>query len=97
MHEQRGSFQGINTCDVTDVGIFSFPSILLDESESRTILSRPDINAFLGKLQREKVLTADVVNTRWQRVVGLYQYPSFFKSYYNGSTYVSLEDVMLIQ
>ena len=34
MHEQRGSFQGVDTCDVTDIGDFSFTSVFLDESES---------------------------------------------------------------
>ena len=28
MHEQRGSFQGIDTCDVTDFGDFRFCSVL---------------------------------------------------------------------
>ena len=77
MHEQRGSFQRIDTCDVMDVGNFSFPFVLLDKSESRTILNRTDTNALLGKLQREEVLIADTVIARLQRVGDLYQDPSF--------------------
>ena len=53
MHEQRGSFQGIDTCDVTDFGDFSFTSILLDESESRSIMNRPDINSLLDSLEKD--------------------------------------------
>ena len=47
MIAQNGSFQGIDTCDVTDFGKFNLRSRLLNESESRTIHSRPDINALL--------------------------------------------------
>ena len=50
MHEQQGSFQGIDTCDVTDFGDFSFCSVILDESESRSIMNRPDINSLLDNL-----------------------------------------------
>ena len=53
MHEQRGSFQGIDTCDVVMFGNFSFPSMLLDQSESRSIQYRPDINALLDTLQKD--------------------------------------------
>ncbi len=52
MHEQRGSFQGVDTCDVTNFGDFSFCSVLLDDSELRTIKHRPDINALLDSLEK---------------------------------------------
>ena len=39
MHQQQGSFQGIDTCDVTNYGDFSKTSVILDENESRTIIS----------------------------------------------------------
>ena len=32
IHEQRVSFQGIDTCDVTIFGQFNYCSVLLDES-----------------------------------------------------------------
>ena len=68
IHEQRGSFQGIDTCDVCCVGGFSFPSIILDESESRTIINRPDINVRLDKLSKDKSLTKNAVDARRQRI-----------------------------
>ena len=48
--EQKGSFQGINTCDVTNFGNFDFKSTLLEESESMTIKYRLDINSVLNEL-----------------------------------------------
>ena len=57
MHEHRKTFQGIDTCNITTVGNFSFPSIILEESELHAIKTRPDINALLRNLRREKFLT----------------------------------------
>ena len=57
MYDQGGSFQGIDTCNLRKYGNFSFCSILLDESESRTIAYFPDINALLTKLKKENILS----------------------------------------
>ena len=54
MNEQRGSFSGIDTCSITNVGKFDFTSILLGESEARSIICRPDINALLNNLVKGK-------------------------------------------
>ena len=62
MSEHRGSFQGINTCSITNFGDFSFTSVLLDESESTSIAMIPDINYLPLKLQIERYLSIDVVN-----------------------------------
>ena len=56
MHEQRGSFQGINTCNVTTFGDFSKTSILLDESKSRSITYRRDDNMLLSQLEKDSVI-----------------------------------------
>ena len=53
MHEQRGLFQGIDTCSITQFGYFSFTSVILDESEGISIEMRPGINYLLLTLQRE--------------------------------------------
>ena len=37
MHEQRGTFNGIDTCNVTSYGRFDFCSKILNESEGRSI------------------------------------------------------------
>ena len=78
MHEQRGLFQGIDTCDITTVRNFSVPSILLEESESRTIINRSDINTSVRKLHREKFLTAESVSVRRENGNKIFPYPSFF-------------------
>ena len=67
MHTQRGLFQEIDTCDINIVRNFNFPSILLEESELRTIINIPNINASLGKIHRENFLTAESVNVRRER------------------------------
>ena len=97
MHKQRGSFQGIDTYNVCSVGDFSFPSVILDESESRTIINRPDINAHLDKLSNDGFLTKNSVEIRRQMARDLYSDTKTFEPYYDGCTYVSLEDAMLTQ
>ena len=57
MHKQKGSFHGIDTCDVTNFGNFTVTSILLDENESRSIVYRPVINILMTNLQKENVIT----------------------------------------
>ena len=54
MHEQRGTFNGIDTCNLTSYHQFDFRSKLLSDSESRSIVNRPDINGLLNQLVEEK-------------------------------------------
>ena len=61
MHEQRGSFQGVDTHDLRKYGDFCFCLVLLDESESRTIAYRPDINALLTKLKKENIFSSNTI------------------------------------
>ena len=56
-------FNGIDTCSITNFGDFSFCSKLLDESESRAIAHRPDINALLGNLTKLNVLSKNAVKS----------------------------------
>ena len=69
MSKQRGSFQGIETCSIKKFGDFSFTSVLLDESESRSTAMRPDINDLLSELQREIYLSTDAVNAMCAREI----------------------------
>ena len=48
MHEQRGTFNGIDTCSITNFGNFDCCSYLRHESECRSIKFRPDINPLLS-------------------------------------------------
>jgi len=59
MHEQRGTFNGIDTCNVIDHGRFDQYSILRFEAEARSIFNRPDINVLLTQLSDQKVITKD--------------------------------------
>ena len=56
MKEQRGSFNGIDTCNITQYLNFKLLSYLLEENESRSLLGRPDINALLDQFVKEKVI-----------------------------------------
>ena len=53
MMEQRGNFNGIDTCNVTQYRDFQLLSVLLEEYESRSIIGRPDINALLDQFVHE--------------------------------------------
>lgn len=97
MHEQQGSFQGVDTCSVTSFGDFSKSSILLDESESRSIVGQPDINALLQKLQKQKHLSISSVNTMRERATSVYPSSSSFNKYTYGCTFVPFWDAMEMQ
>ena len=97
MNEQRGSFQGIDICDVTNFGNFSFCSALLDESESRTIKHRPDINSLLDQLTRDAYLTSTTVKAMCERAIDNGPSDEIIKKCLVGATYVSLEDALLLQ
>ena len=97
MHEQRGSFQGIDTCDVRDFGDFSFTSKLLDESEARSVALRPDINSLLTKLQKDHHVPEEFVQQKRERAQLLCHDVSLYDEYLHGSTYVPLEDALIMQ
>ena len=59
MHEQRGPFNGIDTCNVTSYGNFEVCSKLLNDSESKAIANRPDINALFNKFCNENKITQE--------------------------------------
>ena len=84
MHEQIGSFQGVNTCDVCSADSFSLPSMIHGKSEWRTIINRPDINAYLDKMNGNGFLTKDSVEARLQRARVVYPDIKTLESYYNG-------------
>ena len=60
MFKQTGNFNGIDTCSASSYGDFSEISLLSSEAEARSIYNRPDINAHLSKLTKEKVITSFV-------------------------------------
>eukprot|EP00957_Ditylum_brightwellii_P149997 11423897-Ditylum_brightwellii.AAC.1 len=54
--EQKGTFLGIDTCSVTNLGDFSFCSKLLHDAETRSLKNRPDMNIILLQLAKENVM-----------------------------------------
>ena len=93
MHEQRGCFNGIDTCNVTSFRNFGFRSKLLSDAESRSILNRPDINALLHQLVEEKAISEFICNDKQQYAHKLYSNFNF-DTYICGSTYVPFESVI---
>ena len=63
MQEQRGNFNGIDTCSVTQYRNFKLLSYLLQENESRSIRGRPDINALLDEFVKESLIPAEFAET----------------------------------
>ena len=97
MHEQRGSFQGIDTCTMTTFRDFSFCSRLLDESESRSIKYRADINCLLGNLEKEGYISSLQVDGMRKRAMEACPSDDVMKRCLSGATYVTLEDAMSLQ
>ena len=52
----RGSFQGISTCNVQEYGHFNTNSVFLDQSESYSIANRLDINSPIDQLVEKHVI-----------------------------------------
>lgn len=57
MHEQRGTFNGLDTCSVTNYGKFDSSSILLQQVQDLSLYGRPDLNAHLSVLVTEKAVS----------------------------------------
>ena len=53
MHKQRGNFNGIDTCSITQFRNFKIISYLLQENESRSICGCPYINSLLHQFVKE--------------------------------------------
>ncbi len=96
MHEQRGCFNGLDTCSVTNYGNFAFTSYLLEENEARSIWNRPDINALLTQLAEDGVISHYIANERRKTARDLCQSIDFTK-FTSGGSYVPLNTAILIQ
>ena len=87
MHEQRGTFNGIDTCSVTTFHNFALTSNLLRENEHRSIVNRPDINNLLDKLCVEKKLPSTFVQNIRENARNECR-DIDFQYYMSGATYV---------
>ena len=95
--EQRGSFNGIDTCDITNYGDFSFCSKLLDENESRAIAHRPDINALLSKLMKSNILSKEAIKNMRDSAKSKFPDDNSLMEYWQGATYISFDDAIELQ
>ena len=96
MHEQRGTFNGIDTCNITSYRNFNFRSVLLRNAEARSIINRPDINALLSQMVEEGTMSKCVAEGK--RVHAQKKFGDFnFHKYVVGATYVPLECAILMQ
>ena len=57
MYQQSRTFNGIDTCCVTNFGRTDINSKFFYESEARSIANRIDINAHLTKTRKEKKIS----------------------------------------
>ena len=97
MQHQTGNFQGIDTCDIVNFGDFSYCSALLDESESRSLMKRPDINSLLDNFEQDGYMTSSTVNGLRERALKNCPSDRILQKCLHGATYVELEDAMIIQ
>ena len=97
MFQQTGTFSGIDTCTASSYGRFDLPkSMLLNESESRSLFNRHDINIHLQTLQKEKIISEVVAKSKISMAKSFSSKFDYSK-YYKGATYVSLEASVMLQ
>ena len=93
MHEQKGSFNGIDTCSVTLFGKFDFQSSLSAVNDARSLSQRPDIHAHLQTLVNEKVISDYVKRGREKDAICRSQNIDY-EPYFSASTYTPLHVAM---
>ena len=64
MHEQRGTFNGIDSYSLKYFHRFDFTSKISAESEARSLVNRMNINAILTQLTKENVIGIYIANSR---------------------------------
>lgn len=96
MYEQRYSAKGVESINVSTRANFSHNSILLSESEARSLYNRTDITAHLTKLVDEKKLSSFQSDIMLKFASKYCANVDIF-SLCVGGTYVPLEVAMLMQ
>ena len=96
MFQQTGTFNGIDTCSATSYGNFDFSSKLSAEAQARSISNRPDINAHLSRLRKEKVIS-EYVESGQREFADRFSSSLDYTRFTNGGTYVSLEASISLQ
>ena len=95
MHEQRGSFNGIDTCNITTYHDFGSRSKLLSEAESRSLMHRPDINALLSQFVEQNHISK--VTAENKRKLAEEETRRQINCDCTGGSFVPIEVAMMIQ
>ncbi len=96
MQEQRGNFNGIDTCSVTQYRNFKLISVLLEEYESRSIRGRPDINTLLNQFVKDELIPPQSAEVYRDTAKELTENLNIEKQSF-GSTYVPASIAILMQ
>ena len=97
MNEQMGSFQGVDTCNVTNVCDFGHNSHLLRQAERLYVANRPDIVSLLSEFRKKKKISSLLEESIVDDARSNKLSDQIMSSYLEGSTFVSLEDAMMMQ
>ena len=95
MFHQSGTFNGIDTCSTANFGNFDFTSKLSRESEARSIIHRPDINAHLTHLRKEGHIS-EFVKTGRRAFAMDFASSVDFARFSKGATYVPLQSSIIL-
>ena len=96
MFEQRGHFNGLDTCNHVEFGNFEKRSLLRFQNEDRSIQNCYDINAHLDTLCKHNVISSDMVqNMRYsaEQDALVHNYSDLYK----WATYVPLKTAIELQ
>ena len=89
--------QGIDTCDITNFGDFTFTSKLLSENESRAICNRVDMNDLLEKYEKYDFISQKVKEHVKEIAKSSENNQKEMNKYLISATYLSLHDSLMLQ
>lgn len=96
MHEQRGTFNGLDSFGLTNWRKFNLTSKLLAEAEARSLANRPDTNSLLTQLVNEHVIGESIANSRRIEAIDMTRNIDFYP-FHRSATYVPLDIAMSFQ
>ena len=96
MNEQRGCFNGVDTCNLTTFRRFDINSTLLSIAEATSIYNRPDINSLMNNLVEEGKMSKFIVEQKREYSKNICDSVDF-NQYTYGSTYIPFVVSTLMQ
>ena len=97
LNECRGSYCGIDTCDISERRNFSFLSAISDVHESRCVQGRADIMGLVSQLVSSHSIDSQTASALLERAK--FNFPSDVElnKLATGSTYMTLSDTLKLQ